>query len=48
MSTWSRVETLKLIELWSAEDVQIQFEGCKQNKLVFGKIVSEMRNRGFE
>ena len=48
MSTWSRVEMLKLIELWSAEDVQIQLEGCKRNKLVFEKIASEMHNRGFE
>ena len=42
------METLKLIELWSAEDIQIQLEGCKRNKLVFEKIASEMRKKGFE
>ena len=48
MATWTRKETLKLIELWSSEDIQAQLEGCKRNKLVFEKIASEMRKEGFE
>jgi len=48
MATWTKRETLKLIQLWSSEDIQTQLEGCKRNKLVFERIASEMRKEGFE
>ena len=44
MALWSKSETLKLIEFWSADDIQMVLEGCKQNQQVFQKIASQMQN----
>ena len=43
MALWSKSETLKLIEFWSA-DIQMQLEGCKQIQQVVQKIASQMQN----
>lgn len=47
MAAWTKEETLKLIELWSYEDIQAQLEGCKQNQQVYEKIASLMQKEGF-
>ena len=47
MASWSKSETLKLIEFWSADDIQMQLEGCKQNQQVLQKIVSQMQNESY-
>ena len=48
MAAWSDPETLKLIELWSEDDVQSQLEGCKRNRAVFESISRRMNDSGFE
>jgi len=47
MAAWTKEETLKLIELWPAEDIQIQLEGCKLNKQVFEKLAAQLRYEGY-
>ena len=47
MAAWTKEETLKLIELWSYEDIQAQLEGCKRNQQVYEKIASLMQKEGF-
>ena len=47
MVTWTKEETLKLIELWSYEYIQVQLEGCKQNQQFYENIASLMRKEGF-
>ena len=44
LASWSKSETLNLIEFWSADDIQMQLEGCKQNQQVFQKIALQMQN----
>jgi len=48
MAAWTKEETLKLIELWSAEDIQTQLEGCKRNKQVFEKLAAQLRDEGYD
>ena len=48
MVAWSDSETLKLIELWSDDDLQSQLEGCKRNRAVFESISRRMNEAGFE
>lgn len=48
MAAWTKEETLKLIELWSAEDIQIQLEGCKRNKQVFEKLSVQLCEEGYD
>ena len=48
MAAWTDCETLKLIELWSEDDVQAQLEGCKRNRAVFEKISQGMNDAGFQ
>lgn len=47
MAAWTKEETLKLIELWSYEDIQAQLEGYKRNQQVYEKIASLMQKEGF-
>ena len=47
MAAWTKEETLKLIELWSYEDIQAQLEGCKRIQQVYEKIASLMQKEGF-
>ena len=44
---WSKDETLKLLTIWSDENVQAQLEGCKRNQDVYRKISSELEEAGF-
>ena len=48
IATWTEPETLKLIELWSKDNVQSQFEGCKRNRAVFESVSRRMTDAGFE
>ena len=45
---WTDAEAFKLIEFWSDDNIQVQLEGCKRNKLVFERIAKLMAERGFE
>ena len=47
-SSWSKDETLKLIEVWGDDAIQAQLEGCKRNQEVFSKISAEMSKVGYE
>ena len=46
--SWSREETLKLIEIWGNDAIQAQLEGCKCNQEIFGKFAAEMVEAGHE
>ena len=46
--TWTEEETLKLIELWGEDSVQVQINGCKRNAQILEKIVEEMQEEGYE
>ena len=46
--SWSKEETLKLIEIWGNDAIQAQLEGCKRNQEVFSRIAAEMSEAGFE
>ena len=46
MATWTRQETLKLIEVWERKNIQAQLEGCKRNQKVFETITRELQSGG--
>ena len=46
--SWSREETLRLIEIWGNDAIQDQLEGCKRYQEIFGKIAAEMVQAGHE
>ena len=48
MATWSKEETLKLIEIWGDDRIQSQLEGVHRNQDVFNKIAREMGESGFD
>lgn len=48
MATWSKEETLRLIEIWGDDRIQAQLEGTHRNKDVYTKIAREMSEAGFE
>lgn len=48
MATWSKQETLKLIEIWGDDRIQAQLEGVHRNQDVFNKITREMGKSGFD
>jgi hypothetical protein len=48
MATWSKEETLKLIEIWGDDRIQAQLEGVHRNQDVFNKIAREMGESGFD
>ena len=49
-STWSKEETLKLIEIWGQEHIQKQLQECKRNQTVYTyeEVAKEMREAGYE
>ena len=47
MATWSKEETLRLIEIWGDDRIQAQLE-VHRNQDVFTKIAREMSESGFE
>ena len=47
-ASWSKEETLKLIEVWGNGAIQAQLEGCKRNQEIFEKIAAELREAGYE
>ena len=48
MATWTRQETLKLIEIWGRENIQAQLEVCKRNQKVFQTIAREIQSEGYD
>ena len=42
------METFKLLEIWGQDDVQAQLNKSKRNSHVYDRIVSEMKDSGFE
>lgn len=48
MATWSKVETMKLIEVWGEESIQSQLEGCSRNKHIYEKISKKLEEAGYE
>ena len=47
-TTWSKEETLKLIEVWGQEAIQKQLQECKRNQTVYEEVAKEMREAGYE
>lgn len=47
-TTWSKEETLKLIEVWGQETIQKQLQECKRNQTVYEEVAKEMREAGYE
>ena len=47
-STWSRNETLKLIEVWEEDNIQEQLEGCHHNREVYMHIARQLNQCGYE
>ena len=45
-ATWSDKETLKLVELWGNEEIQVLLEGCTRNKHVYNRIAQGMVEAG--
>ena len=41
-ATWSDEETLKLVELWGNEEIQVLLEGCTRNQHVYDRIAQGM------
>ena len=41
-ATSSDEETLKLVELWDNEEIQVLLEGCTRNKHVYDRIAQGM------
>uniref|UniRef100_A0A1X7UGS9 Myb/SANT-like DNA-binding domain-containing protein n=1 Tax=Amphimedon queenslandica TaxID=400682 RepID=A0A1X7UGS9_AMPQE len=48
MATWSKVETMKLIEVWGEESIQSQLERCSRNKHIYEKISKKLEEAGYE
>ena len=48
MATWSKEETLRLIEIWGDDRIQAQLGGVHRNQEVFTKIAREMSASGLE
>ena len=46
--TWTRLETLKLIEIQWRKNIQAQLGSCKRNQKVFRKITRELQGEGYE
>ena len=46
-ATWSDEETLKLVELWGNEEIQVLLEGCTRNKHVYDRIAQGMVEAGY-
>lgn len=48
MAIWGDEETLKLIDIWGEDAIQVMLEGSKRNKDVFKKIVGKMTDAGYD
>ena len=44
---WSDAETRAFLEIWGQDRIQRQLSGALRNDSVFGRIVEELRHRGF-
>ena len=47
MAVWQEEETIKLLDLWSEENVQALLEGCARNKTVYDKLAEDMAGHGY-
>uniref|UniRef100_A0A1X7VXE1 Myb/SANT-like DNA-binding domain-containing protein n=1 Tax=Amphimedon queenslandica TaxID=400682 RepID=A0A1X7VXE1_AMPQE len=47
MATLSKVEIMKLIEVWGEESIQSQLEGCSRNKHIY-EIFKKLEEAGYE
>lgn len=47
-TTWSKEETLKLIDVWGQETIQKQLQECKRNQGVYEVVAQEMREDGYD
>ena len=45
-ATWTKQDTLKLIEVWGQETIQEQLQSCKRNHSIFVAVAREMRVAG--
>ena len=46
--TWTKEETVKLIEVWGQETIQEQLQSCKRNQSIFVAVAREMREGGYD
>lgn len=47
-ATWTKDETLKLIEVWGDDAIQAQLQDCTRNQKVFEKVARELNGAGYE
>ena len=47
-ASWTKQETLLLIEEWGDERVQTELNTCKHNQEIYSKIAAELSKAGFE
>ena len=47
-ATWTKQDTLKLIEVWGQETIQEQLQSCKRNHSIFVAVAREMRVAGYD
>ena len=47
-TTWTDDETLKLINFWGDEVVQVLMEGCSRNRHVYERLARELENAGYK
>ena len=47
MAVWQQEETIKLLDLWSEENIQALLEGCARNKTVYDKLAEDMAGHGY-
>ena len=43
---WQDEETIKLLDLWSKENVQTTLEGCTRNKTIYDKLAEDLAGYG--
>jgi len=46
MAIWQDEETIKLLDLWSEENVQTLLERCTRNKTIYYKLAEDLAGYG--
>ena len=46
--TWTHDETRALIRIWADSEIQKDFETCRRNASIYEKLVTRLRDSGFE
>ena len=47
-ATWSKEETLKLIDVWGNDTIQAQLQDCTSNQKIFKKVARDLNEAGYD